>query len=81
MVTAGQDSKICLWSVKPTPVEQCYVIIGMFYNISFNYEDDAKYPVRSLICHSGESLKGISRGQCMKHSQINAETYRDYKTN
>ena len=21
------------------------------------------------------------RGQCMKHSQINAETYRDYKTN
>ena len=68
MATAGLDSKIVLWAVRPAPVEQCYVSIGMFYNISFNYTDDVKYPVRSLSCYSGDSLTGFSRGQCMKHS-------------
>lgn len=79
MVTAGEDCKVILWAVRPTPTEQCYVTIGMFYNVSFNYDDDSKYPVRSLLglC---DKLKGISRGTCMKHSQINASVYRDYKT-
>ena len=81
MVTAGLDGRVCLWTVRPVPAEHCYVNIGIFYNISFNYEDDTKCPVRTLRCLSGENLEGISRGQIMKHSQINADTYRDYKTN
>ena len=81
MVTTGLDSRVCLWTVRPVPAEQCYVNIGIFYNISFNYEDDTKCPVRTLRVFSGENLEGISRGQIMKHSQINADTYRDYKTN
>ena len=68
MVTAGMDGKICLWSVRPTPAQQCYMTIAVFNNISFNYDDEMKYPAKSLMCYSGESLKGISRGRCMKHS-------------
>ena len=49
MVTAGLDSRVCLWTVRPAPQKQQHVAIGMFYNISFNYLDDAKYPVRSLL--------------------------------
>ena len=52
----------------------------MFYNVSFNGSDDTRYPVRAMSCLSGDSLKGISRGRCMKHSMVNAETYRDFKT-
>jgi len=78
MVTAGLDSKICLWLVRPAPAKQCYLTIGMFYNISFNYVDDSKYPVKTLLSLTGDKLKGFSRGLCMKHSQINAGTYRDY---
>ena len=81
MVTAGLDSKICIWAVRPMPTEQCYVTIGVFYNVSFNYSDDSKQPVRSLLCHAGDDIEGISRGRPLKHSQIDAETYRDYKTN
>ena len=81
MVTAGMDSKVCLWAVRPTPIEQCYVTIGIFYNVSFNFMDDSKYPVRTFKCYSGESIKGYSRGRSVKHAQINAEIYRDFKTN
>ena len=81
MATAGLDSKVCLWAARPTPTEQCHVTIGIFYNVSFNYMDDSKYPVRTFKCFSGESMKGFSRGRSMKHAQINAETYRDFKTN
>ena len=80
MATAGQDSKVILWGVRPMAVELCYVAIGMFHNISFNFQDEAKLPVKSLLCYSGETVKGISRGISMKHSQINAEIYRDFKT-
>ena len=68
MAAAGLDSKIILWAVRPAPQERCYVAIGMYNNISFNYTDDAKIPIRSFKCYSGESIKGFSRGQCMKHS-------------
>ena len=81
MVTAGLDSKVCLWAVRPTPAKHCYVSIGQFYNVSFNYTDDTRFPVKTLLGLTGDKLKGLARGQCMKHSQINAETYRDYKTN
>ena len=79
MVTAGEDCKICLWAVRPVPAELCQVSLGMFYNVSFNYDDDAKYIVRSLLANCCKQ-KGISRGSCMKHSQINASVYRDFKT-
>ncbi len=68
MVTAGADSKVCLWHVRPTVAEKCYTVISVYHNISFNYSDDIKFPVKSLICYTGESLSGISRGRCMKHS-------------
>lgn len=54
--------------------------IAVFYNMTFNYVDDTKIPVRTMTVHTGESIRGISRGRCLKHSQINADTYRDYKT-
>ena len=80
MVTASIDGKVCLWAVRPAPVERCHVTIGMFYNVSFNGSDDTRYPVRAMSCFAGSNLKGISRGRCMKHSMVNAETYRDFKT-
>ena len=81
MATAAMDGKVCLWAVRPAPVKQCYITIGCFYNVSFNGSDDSRMPVRGLQCHTGESLKGISRGRNLKHSQIPADTYRDFKTN
>ena len=62
MVTAGLDSRVCLWTVRPVPTEKCYVTIGIFNNISFNYHDDTKYPVRSMKVYSEDNLSGISRG-------------------
>ena len=81
MATAGNDGKICLWAVRPAPIAQCYISIGAFMNQSFNGTDDTATPVRSMICHSGHSIKGISRGRVLKHSAIPADTYRDFKTN
>ena len=68
MATAAMDGKVILWAVRPAPQEMCYVSIGVFCNVSFNGNDDNRMPVRGMVCHAGESLKGISRGRNLKHS-------------
>lgn len=81
MASAGLDGKICIWAVRPAPVKQCYIAISVIKNLSFSGDDEMITPVRSLIFNSGENLKGISRGLTLKHSRIQAEAYRDFKTN
>ena len=40
MATAGLDGKVCLWAVRPAPVEMQYIAIGVFNNVSWNGQDD-----------------------------------------
>ena len=40
MVTAGTDNKICFWTVRPIPVENAYIKIGSFTNLSYNMIDE-----------------------------------------
>lgn len=80
MITAAQDARICIWRVRPAPQHQMNVCLVSFQNLSFNFGDEVPCPVRCLHVHTSAKMKGISRGKPMKHSQIAADIYRDFKT-
>ena len=80
MITAATDSKILIWTVRPVPAAQAYVTIASFTNMSYNMIDEIPQTVRSFSVYYGEDIKGISRGNTLKQSQIDASVYREFKT-
>ena len=68
MVTAANDNKICLWTVRPVPVENSYIKIGSFTNLSYTISDETPITVRSISVYHGHKVPGISRGHTLKTS-------------
>jgi hypothetical protein len=80
MVTSSMDCTVCIWGVRPIPIQQRYVCLHRFINQSWSFNKDLDIPV-SKIALVQDKMAGIRKYRRIKEGLFNASKYGNFNMN
>lgn len=81
MLTASLDGYVCVWGVRPCPIQYKSICIARLRNVSWQYSEDLLTPVTKLQVLGPVEQKGMEKAKRFKMASFNASKYGNFRKN